>query len=736
MKLCCIIPIALQSAVTIFLLLALRPGVAHAQDAAQKPEEKAANKQTEKPPAVEGTENPAQIELLETRIRFEHDGGSRKEVHARVKINNELGARQFARLNFDYNRAFESIDVPLVRITHASGGTADILPSAITDQPNPAVVNAPAYQDVRVKTVRILGLEPGDLLEYRVVTTVSHHPLVSDFSLDHSFDRTGVVSQEVFQVDLPASRAPSGPVVVKNEQMRVALQSRLFAVPLVWTTQPPDIMKPTPLPALSSSDQGSPGVHLFVKASAPAPSIERSGKGEDARVLYAWHRTTPNKESDRSDNSPAPEDMADVEFGISPSGWGLSHALYAALLLPDPLPEEITELARQLTQGAETSVEKTERIYDFVSKKILTIDLPLGATGFRRRPVGEILSSGYAIPEDKFFLFQALAKASNLHANAVLIGSSKKIATLVVGPASFSHLVVWVTDCDAWLDPSLEVAPFRALPASYLGSSALFVGPFSEAWDVRSLVWTQIPKNLPFTSSQKVSVDASLDSDGKLTARVRYTLRGDNELLLRIAFHHNPKEKWKDLAQLLSLSDGFRGQVTSVSASDPSATREPFTVEYDIAQPKFVDWSKKPVRIPALLPHLGLPDPPATQALGAPVSPLNLGTPLDVETRATLHLPANTAARTPTGISVERDYATFASRYAVHDLTLSAARHLQFLLREIPAARAADYNAFLRVIQNDETQDFTLERAETVSPKTDSAAPNKAAPPKPTPAKP
>jgi len=95
---------------------------------------------------------------LETRVRFEANGDSRKEVHTRVHINNELGARQFARLAFDFNRSFQQIEFPLLRVTHSGGGTADILPSAISDQPNPAVVNAPAYQDVRVKSVRILGL--------------------------------------------------------------------------------------------------------------------------------------------------------------------------------------------------------------------------------------------------------------------------------------------------------------------------------------------------------------------------------------------------------------------------------------------------------------------------------------------------------------------------------------------------------------------------------------------------
>src|SRR5438445_10657297 len=175
-----------------------------AQQAPQKP----ADKNLEKAVLPENPENPAQIELLETRSRFEANGDSRKEVHTRVHINNELGVRQFARLNFDYNRSFESIEIPLVHITHPSGGTADILPSAITDNPNPAVVNAPAYQDVRVTSVRILGLEPGDILEYRITTTTAHHPLAPDFWLDHSFDRTSVVSQDIFEFDLPASRKP------------------------------------------------------------------------------------------------------------------------------------------------------------------------------------------------------------------------------------------------------------------------------------------------------------------------------------------------------------------------------------------------------------------------------------------------------------------------------------------------------------------------------------------------
>jgi hypothetical protein len=295
-------------------------------------------------------------------------------------------------------------------------------------------------------------------------------------------------------------------------------------------------------------------------------------------------------------------------------------------------------------------------------------------------------------------------------------------------PANFNHLLTMTgwPSISFWLDLNVEVAPYQVVPSQYRGKIAFVMG------HAVTEEWPRVNDFLPFHARQSVSIDASIASEGLLKAKVHYSLRGDDELLLRVAFHKAAKDKWKDVAQLLALSDGFRGQVTTVTASDPYATKEPFTVEYEITQPKFVDWSKKPVRISALLPQLGLPDPPAK------TSPIDLGTPLDVEARVTMHLPLGTTATAPTGTSVQRDYATFSSKYAIlpaeypaRNVTISASRHLHFLLPEVPAARAADYNAFVRAVQNDETQEFTLERAQTSPPKTDSAAPSKATPPKP-----
>jgi len=258
------------------------------------------------------------------------------------------------------------------------------------------------------------------------------------------------------------------------------------------------------------------------------------------------------------------------------------------------------------------------------------------------------------------------------------------------------------------LDPNLEVAPFAIIPSEFRGKTALSLVIYGGG-DYRDTKWLELPTTLPFNAAQRVAVRASLLSDGGFKAKVRYQMRGDNELLLRVAFHKTEKEKWKDVAQMLALSDGFRGQITNVTASDPYVTKEPFTVEYEISQAKFVDWSKKPVRVPALLPLPGLPDPTSSSHDPTRKKSIDLGTPLEIDLDATVTLPEGTSAQAPTGTSVERDYATFSSKYSVQGNTVHATRKLHFISREIPAARAGDLNAFLHAVQADQAQLFTLQ---------------------------
>ena len=653
----------------------------------------AARDQKEKP--AQTPQLPFQIKLLETQVRFAANGDSRKEVHTVVKIINILGAQQFGRISFEYNRSFQQVEIPVVRVSHKNGGTSEVLPSAVTDTPNPAVAPFPVYQDARVKSVRILGLQEGDTVEYRVITTTTKHPLAPDFWLEHSFDRSGQVLEEHYELNLPAARK----------------------------------------------------VEMRINAETPATTKENTGSGENAYTIYRWKRSYSGPRDGAAGEEPAPEGAATPDVSVSTFTWERLSARLAEMLLPGSQPiqgianreQMMKELGRRpevaavvrektlaLTQTAKGDVERLKAIYQFVATQINTVDLPLGSTGFHVRTAADILNSGYAIGEDKYVLLAAMAAASGVRADAVLTGfcDKKGLAT----PSVFKHLVALgaTKEREYWLDPAIEVAPFGMIAPSD-AKCAFALRRNAATPNEAGQEWVNLPTTPPFAAFQRVNVDAAITKDGELAAKVKYVLRGENELLLRVAFHQAPKEKWKDVATLLAISDGFRGMVTNAEASDPLSTDDPFTVEYELTQLKFVDWSKKPVRIPALLPQISLPDLPMPLAQGKMEPKIELGVPLDVQTSMTLKVPEGTTVQTPAGTSVARDFATYRSSYSSNGDTAVASRTINFLKKEIAGDRATEYNAFLHAVQSDQGQRFVLIPAAPVpgGPKAPTEAPSK-----------
>ena len=592
---------------------------------------------------------PFEVKQLETRLRFETNGDSRKEVHTVIELKGEAAAREFARLKFDYDRAFQSVEVPLVRITHKNGGTSEVLPSAVSDAANPAVEKYEGFRDLRVKSVRVMGLQEGDVLEYRVVTTTTKPPYAPNFWVEHGFDRSGQVQSETYEVDIPAS-----------------------ATPKLWTS------------TLGSKYQ-----------------TRTEGEGATARTIYLWTRGKIEGPAEKpalvSDAEP------DVALRSFPDWIGFRSAragLFPGLRESSP---EISRKAAELTAAAKRDREKLELLYDFVSKKIAGLDAPLAATGYAARRPEVVLASGYGTAQDKAALLIALATAAGIPAEPAFSGPGLSNEQDPHTPAEFSSVLVMAkVGSEIWMDPAEGVTPFGAIAAQLRGKPAFL--PFGTG----DAAFASVTRDLPFAASQKVRVEASLAASGELTAKVKYTIRGDNELLLRMAFAHTAKEKWKEVAGLLALSDGFRGQIATAEISDPADTREAFRVEYELKQSKFVDWTKQPVRIPALLPQIGLPEVPAA---GAKAATIELGTPLDVETQMTLTLPAGASAQLPPGTDVARDYASYTSKYSFSGASLTATRHIRFLLREIPETRRADYTAFWRAAQIDQAQLIVLDRS-------------------------
>ncbi len=622
------------------------------------------------------SQEPFVIEQYYTRSRFEKDGTGRRELHVRIRVQSEAGVQQLGQLVFGYNSANERMTIDSVEVHKADGSAATAAADAVQDMTSPVARDAPVYTDYRQKHVTVPGLRPGETLAYHITTQVHTALALGQFWLEHDFLKDAIVLDERLEVSVPRDRAiklktqpPAQPMVTEEGDLRIYR----------WKTS--NLQRED-----EESDEAKPRKKPRKKLEVPAVQLTTFQSWEEVGRWYAGlehERATPNA--------------------------------------------AVRAKAQELVHGRETDLEKIEALYDFVAKNFRYVSLSFGLGRYQPHTASEVLANQYGDCKDKHTLLEALAEAVGLHAYPVLINSARKIDPEMPSPAQFDHVITAVPSGKdgkelIWLDSTTEVAPFRLLAARLRKKQALWIPTAwgkvsmgsedsttpSEKEGAAHLVET--PSDPPFPATQRVEVEGRVGELGKLTAQVRYTLRGDAELLLRLAFRRTPQNQWKQLAQLLAASDGFRGEASEVKAADPAATREPFQLEYRIVQPNYLDWSSKKSQLLLPLPAVGLPDAPETQEEDDSNSePLELGTPLDLSTRLTLELPPKFAARAPVAVAVMRDYAEYRSAYKAEGNKITAERRLRFKLREVPAVRIRDYLAFARAVRSDEGQSMSLE---------------------------
>ena len=229
--------------------------------------------------------------------------------------------------------------------------------------------------------------------------------------------------------------------------------------------------------------------------------------------------------------------MPDVELGGTLTWWAAfaSTSITLFFLLSSfRLKSPSKPLSRRRMQKLRT--RKSQRIFEFVSQKIATVDLPLGRDRASLPACKEVLEPAYGTQEDKYVLLAALASAKNLSPKAALSGSCNEKGT--PSPSLFRHLLVSASDGKSisWLDAEHRSGTLRDASTEFgkvcvrLGSRLFLLSSLGHGWEPLHIV-------PPFPAVQRVSLNATISTDGRLVTKAKYVVRGENELLLRVAFH-------------------------------------------------------------------------------------------------------------------------------------------------------------------------------------------------------
>jgi Domain of Unknown Function with PDB structure (DUF3857)/Transglutaminase-like superfamily len=603
------------------------------------------------------TNLPSSFELLRTRYRFENDGTGRKEVTARIRILNELGAHQRSEVTFDYQPSSESLEIPYVRVAKKDGSIVKIVSGAVIERAETPPNSKIPEVDYDEKRIPVPGLSPGDVLEYEEVTVIRHPLAPGQFWAQYNFQPSGV-REEQLEVDIPRSR------VVK------------------------------------------------VKSISGIPYSETE---DSRRRVYHWRYQSPD--AGRVLLIPyLPGRTPDVQVSSFQS-WQQVGRWYAALEKNHREPTlEVKAKADELTKGLSSDIERVESLYNFAAKNIRYVSLSsLGIGGYEPHSAEETIHSGHGDCKDKTTLLRALLEAEGLRGSSVLISADRKLDLGVPSPWYFDHViaVLHIGKADIWMDPSSAVLPFRMLAYPLRAKQALVVPTDGPAHLVKTPVDASVP-NIWFEE-----IAGAVGQDGSLNATVRITARGDSELPLRQDFVGQAESAWPVIVQAIVRGiDRKADKISDVKVSDPAGTSQPFTLSFQMERPRFATRSSGYCQLTLPLSDSRLPSAEsetATEWHRPGTKPFQLGPPREYIYSVKLEVGRSQNNSIPPPVILTRPYAVYKVGYRLDEGMLVAERRLVTRADALPASVAKDYSDFREEVLADEAKAIVLQTTPTAA---------------------
>lgn len=600
------------------------------------------------------SQEPYIIKDFRSVAKFENDGTGTKSYSAVVQIQSDLAVQQWGQLVFGYSSANEKLDVDYVRVRKSDGRVITANTDSVQDLSAGVARYAPMYTDYREKHLTVPGLRPGDTLEYKVTTTIQTSLAPNQFWFSYDFDHNIIILHESLEVNVP-----------KNREIKLKTE---------------------------------PGF-------TPKESIEGD------RKIYRWESANLTRKSDdelrkeyRKRQMRQEDDQPSVQLTTFQS-WEELGKWYAPLqrerITATP---ELRAKAIELTKDKKDAIDKVKAIYDYVAPEYRYVSLSFGVGRFQPHAAGDIFANRYGDCKDKHTLLEAMLAVIGIHADPILINSSRQLDPDIPSPAQFDHVITLVTlgDKKIFLDSTPEVAPFGLLSYQIRKKKALWVPADGKAKVIET------PADSPVPNQQIMTVDGNINEVGTLNANIQITFRGDSELMFRSTFRNAPESDYKKIAGNL----GLKGDASNVSITNPADTNTPFVLKYTLSIPNFMAWSTKTPSILVPLPQVGMPDLDDDDDDEYQPEEIQLtGSPVESDFKLRLEVPDKYSVGLPLPATVKRDYGYYSVTYQKDKNIITAERHLVLNLRDLPKERLSDFMAFRRIVASDQAQQISLETA-------------------------
>jgi tetratricopeptide (TPR) repeat protein len=548
-------------------------------------------------------------------------------------------------LSFSYPSATGSFQIDYVRVLKPDGSVVETPGDNVQDMAAEITRQAPFYSDLHEKHVAVKGLGVGDTLEFRTEEHTTKPLASGQFWTEYGFTHDQIILDEQLEISLPRQRA----VKIKSAEVQ----------PLI--------------------------------------------RDEGAYRIYTWHHTNLKHQDETNKKRETTERLwkelrgrlsqPDVLMS-SFASWDDVGRWYGGLQEERVKPtREVTAKAMELTRKASNDEAKLRVLYGYVSTQFHYIGISFGIGRYQPHSAAEVLANQYGDCKDKQTLLASMLEAVGIPSYPALIRSNREVDAEVPSPGQFDHVITVVPREGGlvWLDSTAEVGPYQYLLSPLRDKHALLI------WKDKPAALVSTPADLPYGTVQTFNMEAKLNEAGTLEGNAEVSERGDLEYLLRSTFRVVPLQQWKELGQRISLSSGFGGEVSEVTASSPEKTDEPFHFAYQYTRKEFGDWANRRILAPS--PSINLQAPGDEELL--PLGPSWLGPLTDVQVHGQVELPAGYRPQLPAPIHLKRAFAQYDATYEFKGGKLISERHLKTLMQEVPASEREEYKQFIKTLQDD-----------------------------------
>ena len=387
-------------------------------------------------------------------------------------IGDQQGAREYGTRSVQYSPSTESLRIIHARLYKSDGRVFDADESADNTV---ADTKTSMYYDVRSRTLRYPGAEPGDIVEldYRVTpeTTVNAY---GDYF---------------------------GSLVV----MQGGIPARLKRYVLV-----------------------TPANREFYVTERRIPTVAQTSLRNGERVQQWEMRDVPALPNE-------PRGLSTTEAGAylnvsTFANWTDLGRWYAEMLRPQlELDSALRDVASRMLAQYPAEEERIRAIHRFVLQNTHYVALEFGIHSYKPYPVSQVYARRFGDCKDKASLMIALLRATGIEAQLALV-RTRRLGGFAVEAASiapFNHAIAYIPRYDLYLDGTAEYAGARELPLEDQGAMALTVSPEGES------TLRQIPVTSPADNYTQRVVHAEIRSDGSIEFSGTAATRGEDAPFLR-----------------------------------------------------------------------------------------------------------------------------------------------------------------------------------------------------------